>query len=167
MKKFLPFVFPAIATVIVLLLAWRWFSLRTQKDDTSAPFAEGVEIENLSQSEVSDSLTGVGDYETVDMVAEDESSMGDIRYEIKDGRVTLSVMANLPELEEGVYQVWFKEIDGEALRRAFTLEMSKGGYLGSAAISESVLPFEVLVSREMVTDDIVEQVLLRGTVTAE
>ncbi len=164
MKKILPFIFPAAATLIVLLLAWRWFSMKTQREDVEAPFAEGVEIENLSESELNDVLQGVGDYSTVSMTSESEGAMGQIRYEIADGRVKLSINASLPELEEGEYQVWFKEVEGDALRKAFILEMSKGGYLGNAAISESVLPFEVLVSKEVRPDDEVEEVLLRGVV---
>lgn len=165
MKKFIPFIFPAAAVLIILILAFRWYSMRTSQNQTPAPFAEGVEIENLTDTEESEVSRGVGDYKSVEMKGIADDDLGSIRYEIKDDKVRLSVMATLPELTEGNYQVWFKEINGDAIRKAFTLEMSKGGYLGSASISSEVLPFEVLVSREMTQDDAMEEVILSGTVS--
>ncbi len=168
MKKFIPFIFPAAAILIILILAFRWYSMRTSQTETPAPFAEGVEIENLTDTEENEVARGVGDYKSVEMSnsSENETDLGTIRYEIKDGKVRLSVLATLPELTDGgVYQVWFKEVNGEAIRKAFTLEMSKGGYIGSASISSEVLPFEVIVSKEMTQDDTLEETVLSGTVS--
>jgi isocitrate dehydrogenase len=166
MKKFLPFVFPLAATIIVLLLAFRWYSARTQRE-TTTPMAEGVQIENLSESELKNVLRGVGDVKTVNMTSETEEVAGSIRYEIVDGKVRLSVTANLPELTEGQYQVWFKEANKEKAQPAFVLEDGKAGFIGSAAIDQDSLPLEIIVSKELRPDNEIEQVLLRGTVAQE
>lgn len=168
MKRALPFVFPVAAVLIVLVLAVRWYNLRTDRQGDISEFAQGVEIEDLSPSEAMSVLGGVGDFMTVNLENEsgdDMDYLGQIRYEIVDGKVRFSVSATLPELESGVYQVWLKDTDSEAIRKAFALELSKGGYQGSAAISEETLPFEVLVSREMRPDNTLEELLLRGVLS--
>lgn len=171
MKKFLPFVFPVAAFVIVAVLAFRWYNLQTEpQGETSSTFAEGVQIEDLTEDERNQVLLGAGDFETVELVNSDEAAddmMGQIRYELKDGKVRFSVMAGLPELSTGQYQVWLKDIESDAVRKAFVLEFMKGGHQGSAAISEKVLPFEVIVSEEMVDDDQIEKVLMQGTISKE
>lgn len=170
MKKFLPFVFPAAALLIVAVLAFRWYSTQIQPVGEVGPatFAEGVQIEDLSTTEQNQVMLGAGDYETVMLEPSSSSDsaemMGQVRYELADGKVKFSVMAGLPMLETGRYQVWLKSVESEALRKAFVLEFSKGGYLGSAAISEDVLPFEVILSQESVDDNSLERVLLRGTI---
>lgn len=167
MQKYLPYVFPAVAVAIVLFLTFRWYRLNTQPQGEISQFAEGVEIEDLSQSELQDQLASSTNFETKDMEASSEDAMGDIRYELTDGKVRFSVYANLPLLEQGEYQVWLQDLAGETQRKAFVLESGKGGYMGSAAISEEVLPFKVIVSKEMRPDDEIEMVLLQTTLEKE
>lgn len=172
MKKYLPFVFPVAAFVIVGLLAFRWYNLQTQPagEVGSSSFAEGVQIEDLTDTERNQVMLGAGNIETIELQNSDEAGdevMGQLRYEIIDGRVRFSVMAGMPELNQGMYQVWLKDVNSDAVRKAFVLDFSKGGYLGSAAISEDVLPFEVIVSKEMTDDDQIETVLMRGVVADE
>ncbi len=167
MQKYLPYVFPAVAVAIVLFLTFRWYRLNTQPQGEISQFAEGVEIEDLSQSELQDQLASSTNFETKDMEASSEDVMGDIRYELTDGKVRFSVYANLPILEQGEYQVWLQDLAGETQRKAFVLESGKGGYMGSAAISEEVLPFKVIVSKEMRPDDEIEMVLLQTTLEKE
>jgi hypothetical protein len=164
MKKFLPFVFPAIALAIVLFLAVRWYNSRTVRDNGQiTEFAEGVKIEDLTQAEMNN-LRGMANNEkTVELKGTDDMS-GQVRYEMKDGRIYFSVYATLPELTVGHYQVWLKQVNGDSKRKAFILEMNKGGYMGSAAISADTLPFEVVVSKEVNNDDIMEVSLLHGVV---
>lgn len=159
LKQLLPFVFPTAAIVLVAILAVRWYRLRSERMGQISEFAEGVEIEDLTDN----GMMMVNDYDNVAMTSQDETAEGQIRYELADGRVRFSVTAYLPEEDGVTYQVWLQDLEGTSIRRAFTLEMLKGGYTGSAAISDETLPFEVLVSREMVNDNAVEEVLLRGT----
>lgn len=177
MKRFTPFIFPVIVLLIVGFLAWRWYDLRAERAAQRLDFGEGVEIENLTDDERSNVSRGVGDFETVELerpaveegrepLEGTENATGVFRYEIRDNRVVFSVMANLPEEMEGRYQVWLKEVEGEGVRRAFELLMGKGGFEGSAAVSSDLLPFEVLVSRELTDDDTVEDVILRGRVNS-
>jgi len=166
MKKALPFVFPVAALFLVAFLAFRWYGQRTEQTGEISEFGEGIEIEELSSSELDSVIKGVGDFKTVELEG-GEDGLGGVRYEIANDRVTFSVSASLPELEEGVYQVWLKAIDSEATRKAFNLEYAKGGFMGSAAISDETLPFEVLVSREKSDDDSLEEVVLRGVIPQE
>ncbi len=164
MKKLLPFIFPLVAVLVIIFLVFRWYRLNTQTPGTISEFGEGIEIEDLSTTELQDSLSGVGDYKTVDLISADDESVGRVRYEIKDGKIKFSVFAGLPELEYGMYQVWLREPGSLISRKAFILIQSKGGYLGSAAISEEVLPFEVVVSKEVRPDDQMEEVILTGVI---
>lgn len=168
MNKYVPFIFPVIALAIIAFLTWRWYGLNTApKPGQVSEFGQGVEIENLSPIDQQNILRGVGDYQSVELKGEGEA-VGQVRYEIKDNKVNLSVSALLPELPVGVYQVWFKGVTGESIRKAFTLEAGKGGFIGSAAVPAELLPFQVVVSQETnVADNTMEQTLLQGTIQAE
>jgi hypothetical protein len=168
MKKFFPFVLPAVALLIVGFLIWRWYGDRTNRPSAEiSKFGEGVEIENLSDKAVTPT-NGVVDYKTADLKAEGgATAAGQIRYELADGKVRFSVMATLPELKTGEYQVWLKDPSSEAIRKAFALVADKGGWVGSAAISAETLPFEVIVSSEERPDNTLETVMLRGLINKE
>jgi len=165
MKKYTPYIFPLVVLSVVFLLVFRWYNMRTQKLEQDS-FAEGVEIENLSEDELAKSINGVGDYSSVNLSPESEDSQGVVRYEVKDGKVRFSVIANLPELD-GDYQVWLKEVDGEAMREVFTLVSGKGGYVGSAALPAELLPFEVIVSEKTDMTEALKTNVLRGAIEAE
>lgn len=156
MKKYAPYIFPAIVVVVMGLLVYRWYANRPAP--TADIFSEGVEIENLSQEERAQALSSASDYLSSQLTPtpaamEDaelkEMAEGTVRYEIDGDRVRFGVIANLPESEEA-YQVWLREVAGETTRLAFELEMGKGGYVGSAALSSELLPFEVLITRQTV-----------------
>jgi len=166
-KQVLPFLFPIAAILLVVILAFRWYNLRSEQMGQISEFAEGVEIENLSEQELNDDFSGAEDLESIDLSSETEDALGGVRYEIEEGRVRFSVNAALPEPENGFYQVWLKDPAGEAVRKAFRLEMEKGGYSGSAAISAETLPFEIVVSRETNDDLQMEEVVLRGLIEEE
>lgn len=165
MKKYTPYVFPLIVVGIILILVFRWYSLRTKSIEYSL-LGEGVSIENLSQEEMTNSLRGVGDYETVQLEGKTQDDSGVVRYEIKDDKIRFSVMANLPETQNA-YRVWLKSLNSTAMREVFVLEAGKGGYIGSAALPAELLPFEVIVSQNDDARMADQQSLLRGTVQAE
>ncbi len=166
-KQFLPFIFPTAAIILVVILAFRWYRLRNDQIGKISEFAQGIEIEDLTEAERNSTLSGVKDIETLQLQSEQELAMGEVRYEFSDDKVRFSVATTLPEEEVAHYQVWLKEVDGQAIRKAFALEMLKGGYIGSAAISAQTLPFEIIVSKEMVDDNLMEQILLRGVLEEE
>lgn len=165
MKKYTPYIFPLVVLSVVFLLVFRWYSMRTQRMDENL-FAEGVEIENLSEDEMAKSISGVGDYKSVDLSSTDVNVSGVVRYELKDDRVRFSVMANLPE-SENEYRVWLKEVDGNNMREVFTLVSGKGGYIGSASLPSELLPFEIIVSQKSSADAAKETNVLRGTLEAQ
>lgn len=170
MKKFTPYVFPLVALLVVIFLLYRWYDMRTEKVVNPVEFGEGVEIENLSENELGSVLRGSNDITTVELEnaqtdSAEPASTGVIRYDVVDNKVLFSVMAELPELEQGAYQVWLKEINGDGMRKAFSLEAGKGGMMGSASVSTELLPFEVVVSKEMsVSDETIETVILKGAI---
>lgn len=165
MKKYTPYVFPLVVLGVIFMLVFRWYTLRSERSEY-ALLGEGVEIENLSQEEMVNSLTGVGDYESIDLESQDPESNGVVRYELKDDKVRFSVMANLPE-PEGEYHVWLRSTDGTAMRQVFTLVEGKGGYIGSAALPSELLPFEMIVSENAEAEMADEDYVLRGTINSE
>jgi hypothetical protein len=187
MKRYLPYIFPAAALLVVMFLTYRWYSHNTTGVGQISEFAEGIEIEELSDEEQTSVSRGVGDIQTIqlqtvtredaDKTETDENlskidkiaatATGQVRYEIADGRVRFSVMATLPEQDQGYYQVWLKAVDSDAIRRAFVLELKKSGFMGSAAISADTLPFEVVVSYELGEAATPSNILLTGTIQAK
>ncbi|MBW7944766.1 hypothetical protein H3C70_05215 [Patescibacteria group bacterium] len=166
MKKYIPFVFPALALAIVVFLGYRWYTSQTMRSNGQiTDFAQGVEVEELSTEQV-DKLkpTGAQDIPSVEMTGEGETA-GQVRYEIADGKVAFTVSADLAAPTGGsFYQVWLKEVGGESKKKAFRLEAGKGGFVGWGAISADTLPFEVVVSREINDDDQLEETVLTATV---
>lgn len=163
MKKLYPYIFPAVSLLFVFFLLFRWYNLRTQREGMTSLLSDGVKIENLDPKEASSFLKGTRDYKTADLQGEG-TNMGEIRYEVQDGKVLFTVSATLPELKSGEYQVWLKETTGEGKRKAVVLEYTKGGYMGSASLNAETLPFEVIVSKEMKKDDSLEETVLKGVI---
>jgi len=165
MQKYTSYIFPLMVLSVVFFLVYRWYNLKTERLDQNL-FAEGVQIENLSEEELVNSLNGVGDYTTVELDAKDEETKGVVRYEVKDGEIRFSVMANLPETEDE-YSVWLKEVGGEAMREVFSLKFAKGGYVGSAILPLELSPFEVIVSTKDNSLDVLKDNLLQGIVEVQ
>ena len=171
MKKFLPFVFPFIALVIVLFLAIRWYNSKTvHTSDKIANFGDNVKIEQITQSDQQKIKQPAADVKSVQMQVQSndvKGTSGQIRYEISNGKVSFTVNAELPELKQGLYQVWLQEVNGNTRKKAFTLTFAKGGYEGSAAIGVDVLPVDVVVSQENRNDDNIETVLMKGSLAVQ
>jgi len=165
MKKYIPFVFPALALAIVIFLGYRWYSSQTVKPGKISDFGEGVQIEDLSSDQVNKlKANGSKDIPTVALTGDAEGT-GSVRYEVANGKVAFTVSADLAAPKKGeFYQVWLKEVGGDSKKKAFTLEFGKGGYVGWGAVSEDTMPFEVVVSKETKDDDQMETVQLSGTV---
>lgn len=168
MQRFTPYIFPLIVLAIVFFLVYRWYNMRSQPTGIST---EGIQIENLSESDADSIMRGTGNFETAPLEPAPESTtevegVGSIRYEIKDGKVRFSVLADLPKPESS-YHVWIRTVGGENLTNAFVLEMVKGGYIGTAAVSQDLLPLEVIVSPASDKAQVMEQVVLKGVVEQE
>lgn len=167
MKKYSPYIFPLIVVLIVLFLLFRWYQTRSEQTSKKLDFSEGVEIENLSESEADSILRGVGDYETVALEQEPDTATpaaGVVRYEIVDDKVKFSVTVNAEEPKDGPLTVWLRNPETGSLRQAFDLELGKAGLIGTGALSADLLPFEVVVSPAQSEDDVLESVVLRGTI---
>lgn len=171
MQKISPYIFPLIVTAIVFFLVYRWFDARGDITDT-LDYGEGIEIENLSESEATDILQGVGDLETAELEAPEaaepgaEPSRGTIRYEIAEDRVRFSISAALPDATQ-TYRAWIRTVGEDNLTEAFILTEGKAGYIGSAAVSAELLPLEVVLSTAATREDALDQVILRGIINEE
>jgi hypothetical protein len=167
MQKIYPYIFPVVALFFVLLLLFRWYSLRTQREGMTSLLNDQVTIEELSADDERGLMVGTGDYSTVELKGEDPTMLGEVRYEVTDGQLLFSVDATLPFISSGRYQVWLRQPEGAAQRKAFALSYGKAGYIGSASVDASTLPLEVVISRELTDDSLLEEVLLTGTMSAE
>lgn len=160
LKKYYPFVFPTLSLILVLILAFRWYNLRTQREELTTE--EPIQIQNLTEEEQA-IVKGVEDVASTELTGE-ASASGQVRFSVKEDRLLLSVQADLPELTEGNYQVWLKGKDQVEFKKAFVLDYGKAGYTGSAAVGVEIAPVSVKVSREMIDDDKIEQEILSGLV---
>ena len=169
MKKLSPYVFPAVVVLLVIFLISRWYDKRGQISD----YGEGIEIENLSEEELSDALTGVGDYTTVPLEETSpvqgetptaaSSLQGFLRYEIKDSKVKLSVTVSSFDPAANYY-VWLRPTNSDEPKQAFILVEGKGGLIGSGAFSVDQLPVEILVTKGSGLGENRANVVLRGMV---
>ncbi len=170
MKKYTPYIFPLIVVIIVFFLVYRWYSVRTERDTQQADVGEGIQIENLTPEQLQSMSQGSRDLESTTMEPgtpdAEAAGIGTIRYEVVDGKVNFSVLANLPD-SETPYTVWVRSKDGTDLTQAFTLSMGKGGYMGTAAVPEDLLPLEVIVSQATSKDAVMDSVVLKGMIEAK
>lgn len=178
MNKLTPYIFPALVVIIVVFLITRWYDRRGEISD----YGEGIEIENLSEEELSDVLSGVGDYTTVPLEevvpqvtdsadpdtqepASAQPLNGVLRYEIEGSRVKLSVIASGAENDN--YYVWLQPEGTTEPKQAFALTEGKGGLIGSGAFSVEQLPVDVMITRGMSLDEDMGNVVLKGRVNEE
>lgn len=170
MKKYTPYLLPLIVLSVVFFLVFRWYNTRTERQQADL-FGEGVQIEDLTDEELMETLSGSEDLETVQLEqvdVEDEAEApavaeGVIRYDIVNDRVRFSVVASLP-LDEQNYHIWLRDQDGETTRYISSLSERKGGFIGSASLPVDQLPVEVLVTRGSQLE--LGTVLLRGRLDA-
>lgn len=163
MNKLLPFLFPLLALIIVLVLLFRWWQIRNQ--GAISPEAQNVEVEELPLGSVSPttSPTAVRDLPSITLepaTHSGELANGVVRYEVSNGKVSFTVQTNLPAPQAGKYQVWINK--DQTLSKVAVLSETKGGYSASSSVEVSRLPLEVIVSREVTDDQQLETVLLRG-----
>lgn len=165
-KKYYPFIIPTIALLLVVVLAFRWYHLRTSRQEAEQDL--DIQIENLTEDEMQ-IVRGTEDVSTLPLEPEkpEEFVAGQVRYKVQDDRLLVTINAELPQIDQ-TYQVWFKAKDVEVPQKAFVLAYGKGGYMGSASLSAENLPLELIVSQETNAADMqIEQELLRGTIEAE
>lgn len=156
LQNFLPYLFPLIAIILVVVMFARWYKGKTAEAPVSLLDSQ-LEVESLSAQMQDSIIKGATDYKMLNMVGIDQA-VGEVRYQIKDNKLSFTVTANLPSSKEE-YAVWLSDMDGAAKKRVFNLKYSKAGYVGSAMVSDDVLPVKVLVSKA--SDLMLEDVLLQ------
>lgn len=161
LQDLLPYVFPLIAVIFVGIMFARWYQARTAATPTGLLDPEFA-VESLSAEEQNSIIKGATDYDMVTMQG-DENAMGEVRYQIADGKLSFTVTANLPESEED-YAVWLADEAKQTRKRVFNLSYSKAGYVGSAMVSAEVLPVQVVVSKA--SDLMLQDTVLEATISA-
>lgn len=112
MKAISPYIFPLIVVAIVFFLIYRWYS--NQQTPTS-DIGEGITIENLSESELSDVLSGVGDYDTIELEPVEPPTEVPTGDEAADAAAA-ERRQRLRRTLAGLAAVVRYEIDGDTLR---------------------------------------------------
>ena len=144
LQNLIPYLFPSIAIIFVVIMFARWYKGKTAESPVSLLDSQ-LQVESLPKDVQNNIIKGATDYKMIDMKGVDQS-VGEVRYQIKDDKLSFTVTANLPQSKEE-YAVWLADINGDAKRRVFNLVFSKAGYVGSAAVSANVLPVKVVVAK--------------------
>lgn len=144
LQNLLPYVFPLIAIIFVVIMFARWYKGKTAETPSSLLDSQ-LKVESLPADIQNSVIKGATDYKMIDMQGTDEA-VGELRYQIKDGKLSFTVTANLPESKEE-YAVWLADTKNQARKRVFNLVYSKAGYVGSAVVSDEVLPVKVVVTK--------------------
>ncbi len=165
MKKYLPYIFPAIAVLVIIGLAFRWSAVRNADQGQVSDFGQSIQVEELSDEQNQARLSRVEDLDSVQLDNQtDEPGAAEVRYEVVDGTVEFTVFGNLPD-SDATYQVWIGETAGEGVKKAFALKPGKAGYMASGSVTAESLPFDIIISEESnAADDSLEEIILRGTV---
>ena len=171
MNKLTPYIFPLVVIIIVFFLVYRWYGMSTNRPTTADQYGEGIQIEDLSTEQASSLLRGSADLETAPLTSPETTEpntttgTGSIRYEVVEGKVNFSVIAELPEIKRN-YEVWIRTVGGDNLTNAATMVSGKGGYTATISVSDEQLPLEVLVSQAKDKAEVLGSVVLQGTIAA-
>lgn len=144
LQNLLPYLFPLIAIIFVVIMFARWYKGKTAEAPLSLLDSQ-LQVESLPAQLQDNILKGATDYATLDLKGV-EGAMGELRYQIKDDKLNFTLTANLPSSKED-YAVWLTDLDGEAKKRVFNLVYSKAGFVGSAVVPADVLPVKVVVAK--------------------
>lgn len=167
MKKYAPYALPLAVLAVVFFLVFRWYNnQRVSLPPKDKLISEGVQIEDLTQEETSPVWSGAGDYQSLELEHAEDGYFGNVRFMVEDDKVIFAVSADLPDLKSGSYEVWLKEVNGTAMRKAFSLVPDKGGYMGAGSLPAELLPLELLISTSEDEKTIDTSALLRGIINA-
>ena len=160
LQALLPYLFPLIAIIFVVIMFARWYKGKTNESPVSLLDSK-LQVESLSKEMQNSIIKGATDYEMLDMQGVDQA-VGELRYQIKDDKLSFTVTANLPASKED-YAVWLTDLNGDAKKRVFNLAYSKAGYVGSAMVSADVLPVRIVVAKA--SDLMLQDALLQVELT--
>jgi len=160
-QDFLPYVFPLIAIVFVVIMFARWYQGKTAEAPKSLLDSQ-LEIGSLSAEQQNSLIKGTADYKMLEMTGE-AGNYGELRYQVADNKFVFTVTANMSD-DEAEYSVWMVSLDGKVSKRIVNLSPSKAGLLGSAAVSIEVLPVKIVLAKS--ADSTLDQPILSVNVPA-
>ena len=153
--KYLPFLLPVLAIIVMIFLAWRWYAMQTKTEVMVPPTSPKIEIESLNsddQALLTQLSKGQGDYQTTKMTivnANETIGIATLRYEIQEDITLVSIFADLESLgEEEKYQVWLSPAGTDEWQPSDLLVLQKAGYIASLAVKTEVLPMKIKITRE-------------------
>ncbi len=146
MKKYLPFVLPAFAVILVLFFAIRWYQEKTAASLPTPEVSAGAEIEELSANELASlekMSQGLGNYQTVALSG--ATGQGEVRFEKKDGKVYFTATVNLPELTNDNYRLWLKTAQSQIFVASKAFSFNKAGFVAATVVGADKLPLNLEV----------------------
>lgn len=146
MKKYLPFVLPALSVLLVLFFAIRWYQEKTTASLPTPEVSAGAEIEELSVNELASleqMSQGIGNYQKVMLTGVNDS--GEVRFEKKDGKIYFTVTANLAELTADTYRLWLKTAHSQEFVASKTFAFNKAGFVAATVVGADKLPLTLEV----------------------
>lgn len=162
MKKLVPFLFPIMALTIVFVVALRWYNSQATQPGQLLDTAADTQVEPATDSVVTQLIKSAKDAKSIEL-AGDSQARGQVRYEVKNGQLIFSVIADLPPLSKGEsYQVWLVPGSSSVPQKAFLLTSGKGGFMGSGTVSVNILPVTVEVTLEKNERGQAKLLLLKG-----
>jgi hypothetical protein len=161
LQNLLPYFFPLVAIILVVIMFARWYKGKTAEAPVSL-LDQQLEVQALPSEMQDNIIKGATDYQVLNMIGTNQA-VGEVRYQIKDDKLNFTITANLAESKEE-YAVWLADVNGDAKRRVFNLVYSKAGYIGSASVSDDILPVKVVVTKA--SDLMLQDILLQTQIAA-
>ncbi|HKY73926.1 MAG TPA: anti-sigma factor [Patescibacteria group bacterium] len=165
MNKNPMFLLPAFVILILggyLGVKWWKSQIALQKPSI---LTEGVSLDERGQSLLK--TYGLSEQQAAQLKAvEGSDAYGVVRWNTE--KTSLTVLASLPSIKTGAYQVWLTPDDGKQTKLG-SMRIEKGGYVLDYVLKKELLPskFVVVVSKELKNDAVLEEKLLEAEVQTQ
>ena len=162
MKEKIMFLLPIFLVLCVgVFFSYRWWKARVQTSSLSdIPVNGGVEVGEREQSLLK--KFGMQNQNSIELSSIDNTQgYGAVNW--SDDKKTVTVVAALPDLKNGVYQVWVTR--DSKLTKVGTLVKEKAGYVLDYSVKTPLAgEVEITISVEQKNDTTLEKPILEGTI---
>ncbi len=162
MKEKIMFLLPIFLVLCVgVFFSYRWWKARTNVSSLSnIPVNEGIEVGEREQSLLK--KFGVKNQNSIELYpVEGAQGYGAVNW--SDDKKTVTVVAALPDLNSGVYQVWITR--DSKVARLGTLVKEKAGYVLDYSVKTPLTgEIKITISVEQKNDTTLEKPILEGTI---
>jgi len=167
MKRVSMFLLPIAALLLLggIFLAKWWKNTISGLNPSPLPMSEGIEIEDNGRSLLKN--FGMTDENATGLKnVSEEAGVGVVQWG-DDEHKSFTVVANVESMPGTWVQAWIQREDGSYMKIG-TLREQKAGFILDYTLPEGAAePKAVVVTREKVNDNTMEEKLLEGAVSAE